>query len=79
MYSALQGMPGFVKGLTAADIPGANDFMPMDTAEPVSDTTHFTHHSSPSLPLTRSVCVQVLVSDFCEYAGQAVAIVVAGI
>ncbi|CAI8020059.1 Xanthine dehydrogenase/oxidase [Geodia barretti] len=52
-FSTAEGMPGFIKGLTAADIPGDNNFMTMGTAEPV------------------------LVSDVCEYAGQAVAIVVA--
>ena len=75
-------MPGFIKGLTAADIPGANNFMPMDTSEPVSETNSC-HASLPDLPspllsCPPCPCGQVLVSDFCEYAGQAVALVVAG-
>ena len=34
----MQGMTGFIKGLTAADIPGTNNFVPFtgSTAEPVS-------------------------------------------
>lgn len=52
-FSKAEGMPGFIKGLTASDIPGTNNFMPLNTAE------------------------EVLVSDFCDYAGQPVAIIVA--
>ena len=72
----MQMMPGFIKGLTAADIPGTNDFRPLATAEPVSLLVYgllwLANGSCVCL------CVQVLVSDICEYAGQAVAIVVAG-
>ena len=47
-------MAGFIKGLTAADIPGTNNFVPLlDTPEPVS----VTHSAFPLLVLCVCVCV----------------------
>ena len=70
-------MPGCLKIITAADIPdgGENNFLPSPFYSEQELVTHcFSYYRHYSV----GILTQVMATNFSEYAGQPVAIVIAG-